>query len=247
MMLASLFFLFSVFHSVECVSDYVTRNLKTIQSIYDLTVYPRNVPIIQQGGPAVPAGLFNQDATGRITPLGNFTGFEHSIEYFFGLAPVPSGNPAGTAIYKAEIVEFTSGCPNVAASVVYLHAGAVNQTTGGLLPGSNSVALKQIAFWRFDDDGLVLKYDAWIPTLQNWISTATGVDYTSQLVQTGAISTSICPTIQNNCQGSYQQYESVTDCITQLSAKSFGTFDEVWDDNVVCRIIHLLLTPLHPD
>ncbi|KAL0571009.1 hypothetical protein V5O48_010956 [Marasmius crinis-equi] len=247
-MIVSLFYLFAVhIHLVRCAPEYVTRNLKTIQSIYDLTVYPQNVPIIQQGGSAVPSGLFNSNAAGRITPLGNFTGFEDSIEYFFGLAPVPQSNPAGVAIYKAEIAEFTSGCANVATSVVYLHAGEVDQATGGLKPGAKSVPLKQVAFWRFDDDGLVLKYDAWIPTLQNWISTATGIDYNSPLVQTGAVATTICPTIQKNCQGEYQQYSNVVDCIAQLTLKPFGTFDEVWDDNVVCRIIHLLLTPIRPN
>ncbi len=46
--------------------------LKTIQSIYSLAVYPNNVAI-QTGGPeAIPKGLFNVNATGRITPVGNF-------------------------------------------------------------------------------------------------------------------------------------------------------------------------------
>ena len=128
--------------------DYAIRNLHTVQAIYNLTVYPHNAPIIQQGGSAVPDGLFGPSATGRITPLGNFTGFEDSIEYFFGLAPLPQANPAGVAIFKAEVVEFSSGCPEVASSVVYLYAGKVNQTTGELLDGAKVTPLKQVGLFK---------------------------------------------------------------------------------------------------
>lgn len=107
-------------------------------------VYPNNAPIIAQGGSAVPPGLFDPNATGRITPLGNFTGFEDSIEYFFGLAPMPQTNAAGLGLYEADVVAFASGCPEVAASVVYLKGGPVNNVTGGLIPGSPTTTLKQV-------------------------------------------------------------------------------------------------------
>lgn len=92
----------------------------------------------------MPPGLFDPNATGRITPLGNFTGFEDSIEYFFGLAPMPQTNAAGLGLYEADIVAFASGCPEVAASVVYLKGGPVNNVTGGLIPGSPTTTLKQV-------------------------------------------------------------------------------------------------------
>jgi hypothetical protein len=47
--------------------DFAARNLNTISRIYNSTVYPHNVPIIQGGAAAVPPGLFNQNATGRIS------------------------------------------------------------------------------------------------------------------------------------------------------------------------------------
>lgn len=37
------------------------------------------------------------------------------------------------------------------------------------------------------------------------------------------------------------------DCGAQLLLKDFGSFDEVWADNVVCRQIHVLLTASRPD
>ncbi|KAJ8072316.1 hypothetical protein PM082_015875 [Marasmius tenuissimus] len=227
------------------IPDYATRNLNTIKSIYNLTVYPHNVPIIQKGGSAVPPGLFNANATGRITPLGNFTGFEDSIEYFFGLAPVPS-SPADAAIYEADIVEFSSGCPEVASSVVYLHTAQVNLETGERVPGAKDVPLKQIAFWKFDSSGSVLKYDAWIPNLPLYINASGGIDYTNPTVQS-AVPMTLCPAIQQNCQGANKQYADEGDCKAQLGSKPFGSMDEVWGDNLACRIIHVLLTRIRPE
>jgi hypothetical protein len=39
----------------------------------------------------------------------------------------------------------------------------------------------------------------------------------------------------------------VDECLSTLSAKEFGSYDEVWGDYVVCRQIHLQLTTLRPD
>jgi hypothetical protein len=99
---------------------YEQRNLKTITSIYNLTVYPNQLPIFELGAAGVPPGLFNENTTGRVDPVGNFTGFDDSTEYFFALAPVPQANAASVAISSIQITEFSSACPNVAASVVYL-------------------------------------------------------------------------------------------------------------------------------
>ena len=95
------------------------------------------------GSTAVPPGLFNEKATGRITPLGNFTGFVDSIEYFFGLVPTPDP-PAYLAISAADVVSFTSGCAEVAASVVYLTISVYNP--GAPNHGQFRTKLKQVSF-----------------------------------------------------------------------------------------------------
>jgi hypothetical protein len=224
---------------------FVARNLQTITSIYNLTVYPNNVPIIQDGASAVPAGLFSQNATGRISPVGNFSGFQDSIEYFFGLAPVPQANSGSFAFYNAQIVEFTSGCPEVAASVAYLSAAQVDPNTGAPVPGSVTTMLKQVAFWHFDKTGAVLKYDAWIPNLAVWTALVNGIDYSNPFIQTATIN-AICPVIQQRCNGTNQQYSSVAQCVSTLESKPFGNYDETWGDNVSCRSIHLILTQIRP-
>lgn len=118
------------------------RNFDTVKKIYELTVYPNQLPILQQGAAAVPPGLFNEDATGRVDPVGNFSGFEDSIEYFFALAPVPSTNAASTAISRIQITEFSSACPDVAASVVYLFCNVVDQSADN---GKTLAPLKEVS------------------------------------------------------------------------------------------------------
>src|SRR5437764_2068348 len=86
---------------------------------------PTNSPILQHGAAGVPPGLFNQNATGRVDPLGNFTGFQDSVEYFFALAPVPQASPKSQAFSSIQLTEFTSGCPDVAASVVFFFTSVV--------------------------------------------------------------------------------------------------------------------------
>ncbi|KJX94040.1 hypothetical protein TI39_contig4223g00007 [Zymoseptoria brevis] len=226
-------------------TDYVARNLQTIQKIYNLTVYPNNVPIQKNGSSAVPPGLFNPNATGRVSPVGNFSGFADSIEYFFALAPSPQ-NFNGLAFHAADVVEFTSGCPEVASSVVYLRTHKVDPKTGEVDKSQKTSTLAQVAFWRFDENGAVMYYHAWIPQLQLWIEAATGIDFKNVVIQK-AVSTVLCPQIQDRCKGKDQQYTNVATCAAFLNLKPFGSFDEVWGDNVVCRQIHLLLTGVRPD
>ena len=129
--------------SYSSLPDYAQRNLDTIRKIYNLTVYPNNAPIVAQGAAAVPPGLFSQNATGRVSPVGNFSGFDDSIEYFFALAPTPQISN-GIGFYAADVVEFTSGCPEVAASLVYLRTAHINKTTGEIDHSKPKSTLSQV-------------------------------------------------------------------------------------------------------
>jgi hypothetical protein len=100
------------------------------------------MPIILGGAGNVPPGLFSPDVSGRVYPVGNFKGFENSIEYFFALAPLPQGNAKSAAITSYKIVSFSSGCRNIAASVVYLYSSVVNSTSPS--HGQPLAPLKQV-------------------------------------------------------------------------------------------------------
>ena len=117
------------------------RNLHTITALYNRTVYPTNLEFIANGSSSVPKGLFNANVSGRITPIGNFTGFQDSVEYFFALAPIPQ-SPLYHGFSKAQIVEFSSECPDVAASVVYFTVSVINP--GATNDGQTLATLKQV-------------------------------------------------------------------------------------------------------
>ncbi len=123
------------------IKDYQKRNFDTISKIYNLTVYPNNLAFITNGSASIPPGLFAANATGRITPVGNFSGFDDSTEYFFALAPIPLA-PTYGAFSKAQVIEFTSGCPNIAASTVYFTNAVFNSNSTD--NGKYLTTLKQV-------------------------------------------------------------------------------------------------------
>ncbi|KAH8895381.1 hypothetical protein GQ53DRAFT_855803 [Thozetella sp. PMI_491] len=223
---------------------HVQRNLHTIRTIYNLTTYPNNLGIHTGNPDAIPPGLFNSNATGRISPVGNFTGYTDSVEYFFALSPLPSEYNSNLAVYKADVVHYTSGCPEIAASVVYLYSGAVDPATGEFI-GNQTTILTQVAFWRFDDQGAVVQYQAWIPNLQQWIELASGFPQTPD--QSNAAIYGLCQAIQSECTGANQQYDSINSCVATLTTKTYGSYDEAWGDTVVCRNIHIILAALRPE
>ena len=122
--------------------DFQQRNFDTISRIYGLTVYPNQLPIIQHDTAGIPSGLFNQYVVGRVDPVGDFEGFEDSIEYFFALSPLPQANLVSAAITGYKITEFSSSCREVASSVVYLYCNVVKP--GHPDDGKALVPLKQV-------------------------------------------------------------------------------------------------------
>jgi len=220
------------------------RNFKTVSSIYNLTVYPHQLPIVQRGGLGVPAGLFNKNVVGRVDPVGDFVGFEDSIEYFFALSPLPEGNGAKSAITSYKITEFSSECADIASSVVYLYCSVYNP--GSPDHGKPLAPLKQVAFWRFDSQGAVLKYDAWIPNLNSWVEATEAAPVTNPIYQAQSINF-LCAITQMRCVGPNKQWDDIPQCVQALSLKPYGNYDAAWGDNVVCRSIHLVLTQVRPD
>jgi hypothetical protein len=229
-------------------NNWALRNYNTISSVYNLTVYPKNLPLfLNQTDIGLP--FFNENVTGRVTPLGNFSGYEDNIEYFWGLAPVPV-DPSTSAISRAVVTHFTSGCPEVASSTVELTVTNVVGPNNGTF----ITKLKEIAFWRFDSDGRIIAYDAWIPNLQNFvgkitdpsIQVYTGGAYAPNATDMIITEAQICQLQAQFCTAGNQVYTSVDECMATLMSKPFGSYDEGWGDNVACRRVHVLLTPLRP-
>jgi len=109
----------------------------------------------------------------------------------------------------------------------------------------NSINL-QVAFWKFDDCGAVLKYDAWIPNLNDWIVAGLGLQISNPQIDSESID-QLCYGTQQRCTGANTQWDSTDQCVETLSQKPYGNYDEAWGDNIVCRTIHLVLTQVRPD
>ncbi|KAL9611113.1 MAG: hypothetical protein Q9167_004217 [Letrouitia subvulpina] len=224
------------------------RNFDTIEKIYGLTLYPQNVVLSAKGSSAVPKGLFNQNATGRITPIGNFTGFDDSTEYFYAITP-RGQPPSGAGFSKFEIVSFVTGCPQVAATTAYFTATVVDPTAENF--GQYLTTLKQTAFWQFDEDGAVLRYDAALPSLRLFTSTlefgppGTTADPSKNFQQT--VIENVCQSVDETCIGGNKQYASKSECCRFLNDKPYGDGDNIWADSVTCRNVHTLLAQVRPN
>ncbi|KAF3931350.1 hypothetical protein ABW19_dt0210360 [Dactylella cylindrospora] len=254
-----------------------TRNYKTIYQIYNFTIFPNQLPIIANAAnPNIPqiAHLFSPTVAGRIQDIGNFTNFRTSIEYFFGLAPIPR-EPLFVAISGFDLTQFSTDCPEVAASTVYFTISVADPAQPNF--GKVITYLKQTGFWHFDDRGRVDYYDLYIPALQDFAKIANGADFDQELVQLLATK-QICEGVTQACTGPNVQYPALLNlpigslisslgldkgvvkqlglntlnpaslnCFKQLIAKDFGTFDKLWADSVTCRIVHLILAVVDPE
>ncbi|KAF4636875.1 hypothetical protein G7Y89_g1198 [Cudoniella acicularis] len=222
--------------------DFRTRNYNTLAGIYEFASWPKSAVFIKNGVSAIPPGLFNANASGRISPVGNFSGIEQTAEYFFGLSPQAEA-PFYIGWTSFEIHQFSSECPEVASSKVWGRTTIVNP--GAPNDGEYLSTLMQQTFWRFDDTGAVIAYDATLPNLGDWFGKAYQNDFSDRKVQMGEIEL-VCGQVQQRCTGANQQYNSTADCIVALGQKNFGVYDEVWGDNVVCRSIHSILAGQDP-
>ncbi|KAK6500162.1 hypothetical protein TWF481_010514 [Arthrobotrys musiformis] len=185
-----------------------TRNFNTIASIYNFTIYPNQLPIIAQAtnsNLSIPqiANLFSPNVTGRVQDIGNFTDFRTSIEYFFGLAPVPRA-PTYVAFSAFDLTQFSSDCPSVAASTVYFTTAVADPSRPDF--GKVLTYLKQSGFWHFDEQGRVDYYDLWIPALQDFSSIINAVDYDQRIVQL-LVAKQVCQGAQKVCTGANTQYK----------------------------------------
>jgi hypothetical protein len=187
--------------------------------------------------------------SGRVGPVGNFSGYEDNIEYFWGLAPIPLGDTP-SAFTQADVTQFTSGCPEVAASTVEFRMGF----TDGPDDGKRIGTLKETAFWRFGPDGKVIAYEAMIPNLNNFVGKTTsplgtvfrGGSFVPTEKQKEVIYENLCQAHNLLCTKGFAQWPSKEACKAALAKKPFGTFDAVWGDNVVCRLVHVMLSAIRP-
>ena len=92
----------------------------------------------------------------------------------------------------------------------------------------------------------MLKYDAWIPNLHDWVESTSPAPLSNPHYQMQSIQ-QICAVTQMRCTGANTQWASIEECVAGLARKPYGNYDAAWGDNIVCRSIHLVLTQVRPD
>jgi len=227
---------FVLLHSAFCdpCPEWQVRNYNQIRKIYDNVQYPKNIEIIANGPPP---GLFAQNVSGRINPIGNFTDIKGLVEYFYALTPAVTNNLIGAALGELVIVGFSSMCAEVAAFSGYVPICIYNKASQTC--GSTVGYIAQQGFFKFNTNGEVAYYDLVLESF-NEVMTILFGDQTLASTQF-IIREQICLTAAANCTGDNLQYDSLGTCLILLGAKTYGTFWDAWSDTVACRLLHALL------
>eukprot|EP01114_Cavostelium_apophysatum_P007875 TRINITY_DN20084_c0_g1_i1.p1 TRINITY_DN20084_c0_g1~~TRINITY_DN20084_c0_g1_i1.p1 ORF type:complete len:312 (-),score=49.25 TRINITY_DN20084_c0_g1_i1:53-988(-) len=196
-----------------------------ITQLYSQLVYPMPLYIMQN--PALSQVLFASNVRGRITPVGVFSDFEGTLEYFYALAAAPGGS-----VESVKFIELFSSGDRVAVRVDILF----NTTT---VSGPQYYNLTETGFFRFNQAGLIETYDLSILRLGKFadVSTADHPLYVGQ----------VCTVAQMFCNGTYQQYDSFEDCVNFLSQVNFGSWNDAQSNTTVCRVLHSIMVPKRPE
>lgn len=201
-----------------------------IEKLYDLTVYPNNMPFITTG--VIPPGIFTPDVIGRVSPVIVLKEERENMEYFPGISPVQGP----LMITDAKLTYYAEQGDVVATSVDTIY----NFTASG-----NKLPLTTMGFWRFRGD-LIEQYDLVALNLGEW-TLASGNDYRESTIQAFLIDAT-CEAYKS-CQRKHDPkgfYTDKQDCINHLSSIPFGTPDKSWSNTAYCRFVHSMMVPIDP-
>jgi len=203
-------------------TPYELRNINITKTLYAGLIYPNALNIVTAG--QYPAGIFADNAGGRITPVGEFTDQEGTFEYFYGLA-------ANTDIVSATFPKLIARDNIVAFQVTLL----IDHNQIGAEGLQN---LTQEGFITFDDNSLIISYDLAILRLGQ-ATVVTPSEYP-------AVIQNICTVADQYCVGNLTQYASHDACVAELTTVNFGTWDNLQSNTTSCRMLHSTLVPLRP-
>lgn len=169
---------------------------------------------------------------GRVLPVGTFPTAETAMEYLYGiLCEIPGLPSRGQVLISTDLLHLTydPDCYRASFKVQV-----------------NLKSRKQLIFFgilAFDHQWKLCGYEA---VIQNVGLT---IDIDSKLHNSTI--QGLCNGIQNICPtgSANHQYASVKECISFLSSPQipFGSYDRADQNNVVCRLIHLLLAQIAPE
>lgn len=210
------------------------------QYLYNLVVYPNNLPVLDDTSILEP--FVDTNADSRFTPVGEFTGFPGFVEYYYALGSTPAG--------FVQSIKFRSiACDN---NIVHFRVELVfNQTLSPIGPDIKFFNFTHVGYFGFGPDNRVDVADITFTNMgiaadvnaSAVLEVAPGVTIPAR----AAFVQGICQQINLFCTGANQVYDSVQDCVNFMNTIPYGSFDRANSNTFTCRIVHTGLIPRFPD
>jgi hypothetical protein len=197
--------------------------------------------------------ILSPNVKSRISPAGQFDGFEGVVEYFYGFVANPS-----LRVVSIDIREVSATGNTVSAKAnIFLHSTLFAQS-GGHPPEFWN--LTTFAFFTFDDSDLISSIDVSVPNLGAILDVPATQPGAAQLIE-GSIQ-QVCATLtlpsafnpnpQGTC-GALHVWAGATpndqfnSCVAFMHTIPYGTRYRNNANNFVCRSLHTALTFFRPD
>lgn len=212
------------------------------RTIYKLTEYPNNLPILSGQLDLHP--FISPDSHSRFTPAGEFTGFEGFIEYYYGLGSTRAG-------FVQETKFRTIACDN---NVVHFRVDLLfNQLENPLAPPIALFNFTHFGFFVFNKQNLIEVADV---TFANMGITAdipadavVVIPPNPEPIRTrDAFIAGLCFQVMPTfCTGANQQFSDPNECLGFMYSIPWGSFDRGNSNTLTCRLIHSGLVAARPD
>lgn len=206
------------------------------------SVFPQNLEILEGG--LLPE-IFIPELKGRAQPLGAFSGFSNTLEYFYALTLgdyLEEAALGGTPEFVVVGTDFRYIACDIDQSLgVFsgsLHFGIPGVDSVGTVPDSNRLYFTGGA--RFNEDGKVCSYELNLNRL-GMFADGSNNETKDESIQ------KICLAIQFSCTGDNLQYDDFPDCVSFMNSIDYGSFDNGDLNNVNCRRLHAILALSRPD
>lgn len=183
-----------------------------------------------QGTPSPMSDLFAVNATGRVDPVGEFSGFEGIVEYFYG--SVWDGQTQVTKVTFKKLL----------AQGNYV-ASRVDLTFQSGAPFFIQYNLTQTGVFTFNSDNLVQSTELIIHNL-GWVSDPF-------LPKSDLVVNFLCYTIlvTANCTADKDPlgyYTDMQDCVNFMNAIEWGSLGQARSNSTSCRYYHSTLAVARP-
>jgi hypothetical protein len=223
----------------QAAADYVCqKQIETVIGIYEFTVYPLNVGIVN--GTTDVSHLFAPNVVARITPVGEYVGQQGVDEYYYGLTTTPYG-------YVERVVKREIICKgNVTWGRIDLHLVFPNN------PVAHLPATILTHYFRMvhDEQHRALIIETTFPNLgigANLSPTELVPGLPFSLTKRAAAVGGICGQILYYCQGYPLGYTDLPSCMQYMFSIEWGTWDRANANSTVCRQLHQGLTEWRPE